>query len=241
MSTATGARMDRMYRHQRHIYDLSRKFYLLGRERAVEALAPGRGARICEIGCGTGRNLVALARRYPDAAIYGIDASEEMLKSARLKLARHGLGARIRVRRCLAEELDPGTTFGLAEPFDALLFSYALSMMPAWETALARALAGLRPGGVLAVVDFSQQRGLPAWFRRLLRGWLALFEVTPRAGLGGYFEARAALERGRLTHTPICRDYACILTYRKPAARARAAAAGSAAAGTVVDSPPVGG
>ena len=241
MSAATGARMDRMYRHQRHIYDLSRKFYLLGRERAVEALAPASCVRICEIGCGTGRNLVALARRYPDAAIYGIDASEEMLKSARLKIARHGLGERIRVRRCLAEELDPGTTFGLAEPFDALLFSYALSMMPAWEAALARALAVLRPGGVLAVVDFSQQRGLPGWFRWLLRGWLALFEVTPREGLAGYFEARAAAERGRLTLTPICRDYASILTYRKPLAPTRAAAAGSAGGGAVVDSPPVGG
>ena len=241
MSAATGARMDRMYRRQRHIYDASRKFYLLGRERAVEAIAPGSKARICEVGCGTGRNLVALARRYPDAAIYGIDASEEMLKSARLKLARRDLGERILVRRCLAEELDPGTTFGLAEPFDALLFSYALSMMPAWETALARALAGLRPGGVLVVVDFSEQRGLPAWFRHLLGGWLALFEVRPCTGLSGYFEALAAAERGAVTLTPICRDYACILTYRKPSAPTRAAAAGSAGGGADVDSLPVGG
>ena len=32
--------MDRMYRRQRHIYDLSRKFYLLGRDEAIARLRP---------------------------------------------------------------------------------------------------------------------------------------------------------------------------------------------------------
>ena len=31
--------MDRMYRRQRHIYDATRKFYLLGRDGAIAALA----------------------------------------------------------------------------------------------------------------------------------------------------------------------------------------------------------
>src|SRR5689334_4058274 len=113
-----GARllMDRMSRYQRHVYDLSRKSYLLGRVRLVRGLALASRARICEIGCGTGRNLVALARRYPDAEIFGIDASNEMLKTARAAIARAGLSSRIRIERCLAEELDPAA-FGLSEPF----------------------------------------------------------------------------------------------------------------------------
>ena len=62
---ALGARvrMDRMYRHQRHIYDLSRKFYLLGRDEALSRLRPAPSDGVLEIACGTGRNLVRLVPR----------------------------------------------------------------------------------------------------------------------------------------------------------------------------------
>ena len=53
--------MDRMYRRQRHIYDLTRKFYLLGRDRLIADLEVAAGDRVCEVGCGTARNLIALA------------------------------------------------------------------------------------------------------------------------------------------------------------------------------------
>ena len=76
------ALMDRMYRRQRHIYDLSRKFYLLGRDEAIAGLDAGPGDRVLEIGCGTGRNLVKLARAYPEARLFGLDVSREMLASA---------------------------------------------------------------------------------------------------------------------------------------------------------------
>ncbi|HXP76966.1 MAG TPA: class I SAM-dependent methyltransferase [Stellaceae bacterium] len=218
MTAEATLRMDRMYRYQRHIYDLSRKFYLLGRDRLVRGLQPGPGARICEIGCGTGRNLVALARRYPDAEIFGIDASNEMLKTANATIARAGLAGRIRIERCLADELDPRATFGLSESFDAIAFSYTLSMIPDWGGAVDRAVSALKPAGLLAVVDFSEQRGLPEWFRNLLRRWLTLFEVTPRAALPAYLQALAERERGGLTVEPLYRDYACLMRYRRPAA-----------------------
>lgn len=209
------ARMDRMYRHQRHIYDLSRKFYLLGRDRLIAGLALNPGDAVCEIGCGTGRNLVALARRYPGAEIYGIDASEEMLKTARATVIRCGLDSRIRLRRGLAETLDPEASFGLARRFDAVVFSYALSMIPRWERAIDRAIDALRPGGTLAVVDFSEQRELPPWFRTLLRRWLALFEVHPNPAITGYLAVLASRLGAGFTAEPIYRDYACLLRYRK--------------------------
>ena len=216
MTAEATLRMDRMYRYQRHIYDLSRKFYLLGRDRLVRELQPGPRARICEIGCGTGRNLVALARRYPDAEIFGIDASNEMLKTARATIARAGLAGRIRIARCLADELDPAATFGLGAPFDAAVFSYTLSMIPDWGRAIDRAVEVLKPSGVLVIVDFSEQRGLPAWFRGLLRRWLTLFEVTPRACLPDYLRALARRERGSLMVEPLYRDYACLIRYQRP-------------------------
>jgi S-adenosylmethionine-diacylgycerolhomoserine-N-methlytransferase len=54
--------MDRLYRRQRHFYDLTRKHYLLGRDQLIEGLGPPSGSRVLEIGCGTARNL---CRRPP--------------------------------------------------------------------------------------------------------------------------------------------------------------------------------
>ena len=59
---AAAALMDRIYHRQRRYYDFTRKYYLLGRDRLIEGLAPPPGGRVLEIGCGTARNLVAAAR-----------------------------------------------------------------------------------------------------------------------------------------------------------------------------------
>jgi S-adenosylmethionine-diacylgycerolhomoserine-N-methlytransferase len=47
-------RMNRMYRWQRHIYDATRRYYLLGRDRLIAGLRPAAGQSVLEIGCGTG-------------------------------------------------------------------------------------------------------------------------------------------------------------------------------------------
>ncbi|HLJ20758.1 MAG TPA: hypothetical protein VKU84_11200, partial [Stellaceae bacterium] len=117
----------------------------------------------------------------------------------------------------LAEELDPAAAFGLEAPFDAILFSYTLSMIPDWGRAVDRAVEVLKPAGLLAVVDFSEQRGLPDWFRALLRRWLSLFGVTPRSALPEYLGTLARREHGSLAVEPLYRDYACLLRYRRPA------------------------
>jgi len=62
---SAAAHMDAIYRYQRYIYDASRKYYLLGRDRLIGELAPPPGGSVLEIACGTGRNLVKAARRYP--------------------------------------------------------------------------------------------------------------------------------------------------------------------------------
>ena len=59
----TARLMDTVYRHQRHFYDLTRKFYLLGRDRLIRELQPPRGGVVLELGCGTGIATVPLAAR----------------------------------------------------------------------------------------------------------------------------------------------------------------------------------
>ncbi|MEO0441817.1 MAG: SAM-dependent methyltransferase, partial [Pseudomonadota bacterium] len=55
--------MDRVYRSQSGLYDVTRKYYLLGRDQLIRDLAPPPGGRVLEIGCGTARNLICAARQ----------------------------------------------------------------------------------------------------------------------------------------------------------------------------------
>ena len=196
IATATHATaMDRMYRHTRHIYDLTRKPYLLGRDRLIAELGLEAGGSVLEMGCGTGRNLIAVARAYPQAALYGFDISEEMLKTATAAVSRAGLGDRIHLRQGDAAAFDAVAAFGRAA-FDRVYVSYALSMIPPWRAALARGLAITNSGGRFSVVDFGFCEGLGSVPRAILHGWLKLFHVTPRAELEDELQALAR-NRGR--------------------------------------------
>src|ERR1700676_2254905 len=175
-------RMNRMYRRQRHIYDGTRRYYLLGRDQLIAGLRPVPGASVLEIGCGTGRNLVLAARLHPNARFFGIDVSTEMLTSAISAISRRGLTDRIRVAHGDGTAFSPQSLFGIPS-FDHILISYSLSMIPDWRRVLQTAASRLKPGGRLHIVDFGGQERLPAIARGLLRQWLAMFDVTPRDDL----------------------------------------------------------
>jgi S-adenosylmethionine-diacylgycerolhomoserine-N-methlytransferase len=201
-------KMDRMYRYQRYIYDLTRKYYLLGRDRLLRGFPPEREPRVLEIGCGTGRNLLRLAELRPDARLFGVDVSDEMLRTARAKCQRRGVAAPL---LCVpAEEVDWAATFALDAPFDIVYFSYTLSMIPTWPEALHAALRNVRPGGSFHVVDFWDQGGLPGWFRAVLTRWLRAFHVRHEPKLLERLEALGAAGVGRLTIEPVARRYAYI-------------------------------
>ena len=202
-----GELMDRVYRHQRHIYDLTRKYYLLGRDRVLDELALGPGERMVEIGCGTARNLVKIAKRYPEARLFGLDASQEMLKSAAETLDRAGLTGRVSLAHGYAEELTPAM-FGEERPFDVCLFSYSLSMIPEWKQSLEAASRSLSPAGRIHIVDFGDLRGLGAG-RSLLLAWLKLFHVAPRVELLETFEHT---QNGNLRVLPARYAFSLMLT-----------------------------
>ena len=173
--------MDGIYAGQRHIYDLTRKYYLLGRDRLIERLAVPPGGNVLELGCGTARNLIAVARRYPDSHCFGVDVSHAMLATAATSVARAGLTARI--------ALAQGDATAFAAPdlghagFDRVMLSYTLSMIPDWRAVIERSAEALNPGGALHIIDFGQQARLPGPFRVGLHAWLARFDVTPRVDL----------------------------------------------------------
>jgi len=203
-AASAGELMDRVYRHQRHIYDLTRKNFLLGRDHLIAALDPPPGGSVLEIGCGTGRNLIAAARRRPDASYFGIDISHEMLATARANLGRAGLTRGVRLARADATDFDARCLFARGT-FDRVFFSYSLSMIPRWREALQRAEAHVSPGGRLHLVDFGQQERLPAWWRTHLFAWIGRFHVAPRADLEA---ALAETGGGAIRFRPLYRGYA---------------------------------
>ena len=97
--------MDRVYRHQRHFYDATRKFYLVGRDPMLAGLNVPQGGSALEIGCGTGRNLVKAGRLYPQASLYGIDISREMLATAGKAVVAAGIQHRSRLGLCRCSRL----------------------------------------------------------------------------------------------------------------------------------------
>jgi len=203
--SAAGLAMDRMYRRQRHVYDLTRKFYLLGRDELIETLQPPKGGTVLEIACGTGRNLIRAADIYPEARFFGLDVSAQMLATARAR------GARMELAQADACAFDPQALFG--EPaFDRVFISYALSMIPDWRAVCDAAARLLAPGGTFGIVDFGDAGGLPPFFRQGLHAWLAKFDVTPRLALEGELRALAQTRGLTLTFQPLYRRYAYLAT-----------------------------
>jgi len=203
---AVAGLMDRIYRRQRHVYDVTRKFYLLGRDQLIAALDPSAGGAVLEVGCGTGRNLILAARRYPEARFFGLDVSGEMLATAGVNIMRAGLEKRIALGLGVAARFDPEALFGRRD-FARIFFSYSLSMIPEWRLALARVSACLDRDGRLLVVDFGQQEGLPPLFRKLLLEWLGRFHVSPRRDLGDVLTLLASEGRRELRFGSLYRGY----------------------------------
>lgn len=215
MSSGNAAEMDATYSLHRHFYDLTRKFYLFGRDRLIRDLNPPAGGAVLEVGCGTARNLIVAAKRYPTARFYGFDISEAMLETARKSVARHGLSDRITLAQGDAGTFDTQALFGI-EKLDRVFMSYTLSMIPPWQDAIERGAACLAPGGRLHIVDFGQYERLPALAKRLHFKSLNDFHVFPRRELPAVLK-RVAEEQGlTLAFTPLYRGYAWSASLIKP-------------------------
>jgi len=206
-------KMDAMYRYQRYFYDATRKFYLLGRDQLIATMNIEAGQHILEAGCGTGRNLIKLARDYPQTNFFGLDASSAMLATAQDKLNAAGL-RNVSLKMALADDFTHSETFGLDPAFDAIFFSYSISMIPTWKESLATALANLRSGGSIYIVDFYDQQELPAWFRSALKGWLRRFHVQFWGDLMPHLFDLERQGLGTLEITPIARRYAFMAKFQ---------------------------
>ena len=112
----------------------------------VVALA--RGGRVADIHCGGGRWLVAMARRFPEVELYGVESEAEPAERAAANVAAAGLSDRIRIERAEIPLMAHPSEFDLA------YLQYALHHLGDPVGSLQATWAALRPGGRLLVLDW---------------------------------------------------------------------------------------
>lgn len=183
--------LDRYYGVSRGFYDLTRRYYLLGREPALATLAQERWSHLIEVGPGTGRNLRKLHAKRPEEHYGGVEPCRPMLDVARRQCPWAAF------EEGFAEDTDLSRV--LDRRPDRILFSYSLSMVQEPLRALQNARRALAPGGQVVVVDFGKLETWPQPWRRWMQQFLATFHVNAlpehlerdaqqvRHGGGGYW------------------------------------------------------
>lgn len=141
--------------------------YRAGRVAGIRDLRLRPGDRVLDVACGTGLDFPLLAEAVgPGGRIVGVDRSTTMLKRARAKAAAGHLG-QVEIRSADAADLARVTADD--PPFDAALFTYALSIIDPWRQVLTDTIGRVRPGGRVVVVDLALTTGRWRWLAPLAR------------------------------------------------------------------------
>lgn len=142
------------------------------------------GARALDVATGTGAVALELAARR-GSRVVGLDQSEPMLRSGSRRVAGSGSPDRVSLLLGSADRLP----FSDAS-FDALTFTYLLRYVDDPAAALVELARVVRPGGLMASLEFGVPRGAPwraGW-------WVQTRVVLP---LVGRLASRSWHEAGR--------------------------------------------
>jgi demethylmenaquinone methyltransferase/2-methoxy-6-polyprenyl-1,4-benzoquinol methylase len=159
-------------------YDLLAEILSFGqnarwRKELVAHIAPSNPNQVLDVATGTAGVAVALATTTT-AHVIGVDISEAMLEQGRLRVTSEGLAERVRLEPGRAEELAFAN-----ESFDAVSFTYLLRYVEDPAATLTELVRVLRPGGVMASLDFFVPPN-PVWH---VAWWIYTRWKLPVAGL----------------------------------------------------------
>ena len=204
-------RLDSFYGGQAEHYDATRKKMLHGREELFAALPVG--GEWLDLGSGTGRNADLFGDRIGQfERVRLVDLSESLLEVANRRVEQNGW-TNVQTMHADVTQLDLPDNSA-----DLVTFTYSLTMIPNWFTAIAEARRVLKPGGTIGVVDFYVARKYPApgrhkhslFTRSFWPLWFASDNVHPSADhlpyLANQFEADSIDEHfGKLPWLPFIR------------------------------------
>jgi demethylmenaquinone methyltransferase/2-methoxy-6-polyprenyl-1,4-benzoquinol methylase len=182
--------IERFFRGTGSSYDLVVNVATFGIDRWWKRRLVGRipagATRILDLACGTGISTAAIARRFAEAHIVGVELREEYLALARRKLP----GVELVLSR--AED------YRSAQPFDCIASSY-LAKYADLARLVPQCRDMLRDGGVLLVHDFTYppNRALVAIWRVYFRALQTIGGALLPAWREIYYGLPALIERTR--------------------------------------------
>jgi ubiquinone/menaquinone biosynthesis C-methylase UbiE len=121
------------------------------------------GGTVVDLGCGSGRLLVRLAKGRPDARIIGLDLSDPMLEMGRELMERERIADRVELRKGDITTFDSD----VADSFDVVSCNFALHQLPSEDLAQSclQAIARARSatGCGVWIFDFARLRNPKTW------------------------------------------------------------------------------
>ena len=191
--------VQRLYRRHARIYDVTRRFVLPARSRAIARLGVQPGDAVFDFACGTGLNVTPL-RKAGAGEIVGIDLSDAMLARARHKHPDDSF------------LLDDMATVNLGRMAPRVLCTWGLAFVPDVFATLHNLHRHVSPGGTLVVLDFHRFEGPARSARPLLDAWLKWFGAIPPVSAAAILEG---LFEEVVTET-LGFGYAALTTARRP-------------------------
>jgi S-adenosylmethionine-diacylgycerolhomoserine-N-methlytransferase len=186
-------RLESFYSGQAADYDSFRERLLKGRGELLEKVNGGFNDSWTsnsldlwvDMGGGTARNLAfhdGLRTRFKDVVV--VDLSQSLLDRAQERVSQEGW-SNVSLKCADATKVAPLDNGNSKNVADLVTFSYSLTMIPDWFDALEHAYRLLKPGGIVAVVDFYVGRKYPSenhvkhsWFvRTFWRTWFSFDNV----------------------------------------------------------------
>jgi len=153
-----------LYRQRAGAYDIAANlYYLLGfreahyRKLAIAELDLKPGNTVVEIGCGTGLNFKYLQRAIgQNGKLIGVDLTDAMLEQARDRIEENDWNNVELIERDAAKYLFPDNIQGV-------ISSFALTLVPEFETVIERASKALVSNGRLVILDLKLPGNWPRW------------------------------------------------------------------------------
>ncbi|MGO8949118.1 MAG: class I SAM-dependent methyltransferase [Ktedonobacterales bacterium] len=163
-------------------YDQEQNGLIFLEERQVDRmLAQISFSRVLDVGTGTGRHALKLARR--DASVTALDQSPEMLAVARQAVQREGLSIDFHLL-----SLNNGLPFA-ADHFDLLICALTLSHVPDLLHVLEEFAHVLQSGGHLLITDFHPVHSVYGWKTEFTRAGVTYHLPTLPYTRDDYLEA----------------------------------------------------
>lgn len=178
------------------------------RRRAVNRLELKPGARVLEVGCGTGRNLAPLVQAVgAEGQVYGVDLSEGMLAKAEELRARAGWHNVTLVQ-------SDAVSYNVPEAVDGVIFSLSYAVMPHHREVLRHAWEQLRSSGRLVIMDAKLPAGMIGKFLHPFVVWTSKLTVLGNPDIRPWNELRELCAETEMEEVSFGTYYIC--RARKP-------------------------